>query len=81
VDETKTCDAHIRLPKGTELICELEVPHRDHQAVLHDYAYPGSVTMINWHEVDRRNYHGDWPGHCDDQECSLPKGHPGGHAL
>jgi hypothetical protein len=86
------CDAAMKLDQhdNIELRCELERPHREHQAILRDYAFAGSVTLITWHEGDRRNYHGDWPGQCpykahplwhDPSQCPLPDGHPGDHAL
>jgi hypothetical protein len=84
------CDAAIRpFPNNTELNCEVEGSHRDHQAMLADYAFPGSRQLITWHEDDRRNFHGDWPGRCpykahplwdDPGQCTLPDGHPGNHA-
>lgn len=77
------CDAAMRLDyhDNITLRCELERPHRDHQAVLRDYAFDGSVTLITWHEDDRRNYHGEWPGPCEDSDCILPWKHRGAHAT
>jgi hypothetical protein len=82
VSEKEPCDAGIRpMRDNTELICELQLPHRDHQAMLKDYAYSGSRTLITWHEDDRRNFHGEWPGPCEDDTCLLPHGHRGAHAT
>lgn len=77
-----TCDAKIRpLPNDTEISCGKEPDHDgDHVGVLRDYAYPGSETKFHWHESDRRNFHGDWPGRCGSGACILPEGHRGGHA-
>lgn len=87
------CTARIRpLPVPTEIACEKTGDiHAEHQAVLRDYAYPGSETIITWQDDDRRCYHGDWPGACGHRErlttgglmrdeCILPKGHRGNHA-
>jgi hypothetical protein len=76
------CDAAMKLDyhDNIELRCELERPHREHQSVLRDYAFAGSVTLITWWEEDRRNYHGEWPGACEVTDCRLPQGHHGDHA-
>lgn len=78
-----TCDAAMRLDHhDIELRCELERPHRDHQSVLRDYAIPGSVTLMTWHDQDRRCFYGDWPGACEEvEDCVLPKGHQGVHLI
>lgn len=80
---TIICDAAIRpFPNELEVRCEIDsnVEHRNHKAVLRDYAYQGSETTIEWFESDRRNYHGKFPGYCRDS-CTLPLGHAGSHAL
>jgi hypothetical protein len=84
-------------PNDTELACELDahVPagttaaDRDpdapdfwtHRAVLRDYAYPGSETIVTWKAGDRREFTGDWPGYCRKlghlQNSMLPAGHHG----
>lgn len=77
-----TCDARIRpLPNDSEVACEVEhdiTPGLGHGGTLRDYAYPGSVTVVEWLEDDRRTFHGAWPGPCSDA-CSLPSGHRGRH--
>lgn len=76
------CKAKIRpFPDDTELECERdEIGHIDHEAVLRDFAYPGSETRFSWLEDDRRTFRGDWPGTCTPPECPLPAGHPRGCA-
>lgn len=77
------CDARIRpFPNDTEIVCELEIhPQNDHKGSLRNYAYPGSLTVIQWSDKDRRNFHGEWPGRCgdtsDNKLCSLPVTHYG----
>jgi hypothetical protein len=76
------CDAKIRpLPDDIELQCNADHsgPGGLHQAVLHDYAYPGSTTTIYWQEGDRRNFRGEFTP-CDQSTCLLPAGHHGDHA-
>lgn len=75
-----TCAAHIRpFPNDIEIVCELHDEHSAmHRGSLRDYAYPGSVTVMEWADDDRRNYRGAWPGDCPG--CVLPLGHRGGHA-
>lgn len=51
-----------------------------------DYAYEGSVTIIDWFESDRRNFHGEWIGGCLGTGvvytiCCLPVGHRGECAV
>jgi len=78
-----SCDAKIRpFPDDTELVCERpDSRHLVHDAVLRDYAYPGSLTVIDWFDDDRRCFHGDWPGICSTVPgCVLPDGHRGNHA-
>lgn len=77
-----TCDAKIRpLPDPTEIRCDgnHEPSAEGHAGTLRDYAYPGSATLISWHERDRRNFRGDWL-ECPERGCILPAGHPGNHA-
>ena len=80
---TAKCDARLRpFPDDTEIRCDAttEKVHM-HGGVLRDYAYPGSETTITWHEDDRRNFHGEWPGPCGRlSTCVLPDGHPRGCA-
>lgn len=74
------CDAAIRpFTDDTELRCEQNGEHDMHMGTARDMAYPGSSTTITWHEGDRRNFHGDWPGVCS-VICMLPSGHKGNHA-
>jgi hypothetical protein len=76
------CDAAMRLDHhDVELRCELERPHRDHQVLLRNYAFAGSVTIMTWHEGDRRCFHGEWPGDCEVVDCTLPLGHKGDHLV
>lgn len=77
-----TCDAKIRpFPHDLELVCELDAGHpNSHYGVVRDYAWKGSHTGISWEEDDRRTFHGDW-AHCSDEDCVLPGGHRGSHAL
>lgn len=78
-----SCDARIRpFPIGndTEIACEETAKpiHHWHHGTLRDYAYPGSETLVDWAEDDRRNFHGVWPGRCQQVEgCVLPTGHQG----
>lgn len=75
-----TCDAKIRpFPNDTEIRCERD-DHADmeHSAILRDYAFPGSETMLSWQEDDRRNFRGDWRK-CP-AACVLPIHHHGRHA-
>ena len=76
--EGDACDARIRpFPDDREIACGHLGSHEMHQGVLVDYAYPGSRTVVSWHEDDRRNFHGDWPGPCPG--CVFPVGHGGRH--
>jgi len=84
------CDAGIRpfTPArfDVELRCEVG-DHPDsvkHAGVLRDYAYPGSQTTIAWLEMDRRTFHGEYPGDCPGDsfsKCILPRTHRGTHAT
>jgi hypothetical protein len=75
-----TCDAHIRPFSHTlEVGCEEEGEHPTHKGVIRDYAYPGSQTVLQWMEEDRRCFHGEWPGDCPG--CILPLGHLGDHTT
>jgi hypothetical protein len=79
---TAMCDARIRPFRpvnDTEVLCEQDGYHLTHLAVLRDYAWPGSQTIISWMDDDRRTFHSDWPGDCP-EDCILPTGHKGGHA-
>lgn len=78
---TAPCDARIRpLPGNDEIQCEIEGEHAEHNGTLRDYAFAGSATVITWQDDDRRAFHGPWPGRCSVGYCTLPAGHPGGHA-
>jgi len=76
------CDGKMRPFVGTtEIRCERKADgHEQHAAVLLDAAYPGSETRIVWFDSDRRTFHGDWPGDCEDG-CILPFGHRGNHTY
>lgn len=82
------CDAAIRpLPNDVEIRCHVDHPippdrhfieNVEHEGTLHDYAGPGSTSMIVWFETDRRTFHGEWPGPCSKPNpCVLPNGHRG----
>lgn len=80
--KTEACDAKMRpFPNDTELRCGEVALHAEHRAVLRDYAYPGSETVITWQADDRRNFFGEW-ARCEDWQgdrpgCTLPAGHHG----
>lgn len=77
-----TCDARIRpLPNGTEIWCHRDGEHTTHSGMLRDYSYPGSGTVVEWNEDDRRTFHGEYPGLCDTTNCTLPAGHPRDHNI
>jgi hypothetical protein len=86
-EQDMTCTAKIRPFRtrdggnDTEVQCSLEgLAHPQHSGVLRDYAYPGSETVIEWADGDRRNFYGDWPGDCEaSRTCLLPNGHRGAH--
>lgn len=79
-ERTMSCDARIRpLPNSTEVHCSENSDHTAHRGTLRDYAYPGSATVVEWYESDRRTFHGEWPGLCPG--CVLPFGHRGEHAT
>lgn len=80
--EAEACTARIRpLPNDTELRCgRPNPPHDRHEAVLADYAWPGSRTVIVWAESDRRNFHGEWSPCPWPYGCVLPATHGGSHA-
>lgn len=81
------CQSRIRpFLNPTQLECQRqEHPSwSDHEAVLRDYAYPGSETTIHWRSGDRREFTGNFPGYCTKlgstggrQNCTLPAGHQG----
>jgi hypothetical protein len=75
------CVAKIRpFPGPTVIVCENEVEgHTTHAAVLRDYAYPGSETVVSWDEDDRRTFRGEWSP-CTSPGCILPLDHRGRHA-
>lgn len=88
------CDARIRPFRPineTEVSCAVEDTDHEidpdhHRGEIKDYAYPGSVTTINWYQDDRRNFHGEWPGICqtavfDNVVCLLPRNHEGNHSV
>ena len=78
---TMNCDARIRPFPEAEIQCERDDAHNEHRGTLHDYAWPGSTTVIDWFNEDRRTFHGDWPGACGEGGCVLPSGHERGHAT
>lgn len=80
------CDAKIRPMRPVnevELQCEINAEHpcTTHEAIIKDYAYPGSQTVLAWYEDDRRNFRGEWaPCHLLDGThnlCTLPAAHHG----
>jgi hypothetical protein len=48
-----------------------------HHAVIRDYAWPGSETVLNWQAGDRREYEGEYPGPCPTDDCVYHYGHHG----
>ena len=77
------CEARIRpmVPiNDTELRCEMAT-HADpkHVSTLRDYAFPGSATVVQWLDDDRRNFTGPWV-ECIRPGCILPSNHRGEHA-
>lgn len=75
-----TCAARIRPMAAlspTEIVCDEAGDHSMHRGTLRDYAYPGSATIVQWAEDDRRTFHSEWPGDCSG--CILPLGHRGRH--
>lgn len=75
------CTAKIR-PFTDDSEFECELPGHlagSHRAVIRDYAYPGSETVLEWEEGDRRTFHGTWSA-CSSSGCTLPLGHWGRHA-
>lgn len=78
------CTARIRPMRplnDTEVTCELHHgPESEHRGTIRDYAYPGSVTTVEWLEGDRRTFHDEWPGDCLVPTCPLPLAHHGDHA-
>ncbi|MGH3300949.1 MAG: hypothetical protein ACRDOK_04525 [Streptosporangiaceae bacterium] len=83
-----SCNWSIRpFSNDTQVDCakreHLELTDPEHQAVLRDYAYPGSSTIITWLAGDRREFSGSWPGYCTKlglhqlSSCKLPAGHGG----
>lgn len=76
-----SCSAKIRpFPSATEVTCLEDDGHSGiHAGVLSDYAFPGSQTVIQWLDADRRTFRGQWTP-CDQSDCVLPAGHRGNHA-
>jgi len=77
------CDAGIRPFFQAEIHCGLTGEHSRHQGALRDYAYPGSQTIIEWDDMDRRTFRGEYPGPCPGDSfsgCILPLNHRGTHA-
>lgn len=76
------CLAKIRpFPNDYELSCERLGPHTTHKGTVRDYAYPGSETIIDWEEDDRRTFYGTWYPCTKTAGCILPVNHRGGCAL
>lgn len=83
------CDAKIRpMRPAAEVEVQCELPgddHAQHSAIIRDYAYEGSQTVIQWLENDRRTFRGTWQ-QCpnkhrpDMTQCILPNRHRGDHA-
>lgn len=78
------CDARIRPMRPvneTEVACSRQASgHTLHRGLIRDYAYPGSETIIEWDEADRRNFRGLFvPCGDNDAPCLLPHGHHGRH--
>jgi hypothetical protein len=74
------CQFRIRPFPGFQIIgCDL-FEHPDtvmHQGAIRDYAYPGSVTLLNWMHDDRRPCSGEFI-ECPARGCILPAGPPRG---
>jgi hypothetical protein len=83
--EDAQCEAgfpHAPADASPEQRKALEPPFNEHRAVLRDYAYPGSETILTWRASDRREFTGDWPGPCAKTPgCVLHAGHHGRCAL
>jgi hypothetical protein len=74
---TERCDARIRpLATDVEIRCERDDEHSTHRGTVRDHTRPGSATVIDWQDDDRRTFRGVWPGHCATVWCVLPAGHP-----
>lgn len=78
--DDSSCPAAIRPFRPTndaEVRCAVEGPHELHEGELRDYAFPGSVTQVQWLNDDRRTFLGPWPGGCTSTlGCTLPANHP-----
>jgi hypothetical protein len=50
-----------------------------HHAVIRDYAFKGSETVMTWEAGDRREFTGEHPGLCTGKVpgCTLHTGHHG----
>jgi hypothetical protein len=58
-----------------------DTSNEPHSGILRDYAYPGSESVIQWFENDRRNFRGDWQPCTAFPGCILPAYHRGRHAT
>lgn len=67
-------------PNTAIIDCERN-PHFDyrHEGAIRNAAYPGSITIVVWHDDDRRTFTGEW-SECDSPVCVLPAGHRGNHS-
>ena len=71
-----TADATTRCGKTDHITVNIGVPDPQHEG-------PGLLAgqRIAWYSGDRREYTGEWPGHCGKPAgqggCVLPAGHPG----
>lgn len=75
-----SCPAGIRPfrpASDAEVRCGVVGSHELHEGELRDYAFPGSVTQVQWLADDRRTFLGPWPGSCElVPGCTLPTNHP-----
>lgn len=76
------CNSKIRpfrLLNETEIKCNKRLHETGpHTGALLDYAYPGSATLVEWAQDDRRSFQGTWAP-CKNPGCILPLDHNGSH--
>ena len=63
-----------------EIECCLDGKHDWHEGNILNYAYTGSVTKIDWHNDDRRQFVGEFVT-CSESSCILPDDHRGDHVI